>query len=151
MNMCSECSQDAGINELCLNKNNVCGPHRDGRNSSTHSYICFFGKYTSGGELMLEDGRVLSEKRIWHCFDGRRLLHWNTKQSKPERRIQTALGSSRGHLCIGSCLLGSTTDSFYLWVSLSFSTWTGRGLPTLNTTEGRQQLESYHFGVVTSD
>jgi hypothetical protein len=66
------------INELCLNKNVTCGPHRDAGNSSDGqlSYICFFGPYL-GGQLHLETGEVFGAKGVWHTFNGRAILHWN--------------------------------------------------------------------------
>ena len=30
-----------------------------------------------GGELLFEDGAVISERYVWHKFDGRSLTHWN--------------------------------------------------------------------------
>ena len=65
---------------MTVNKNVVCGPHRDKRNSS-ESYIAFFGDYESGGSLHLEDGRVFpgSEKGVWHGpFDGAKVTHYNS-------------------------------------------------------------------------
>ena len=64
------------INAVCINKNVVCGPHRDKKNCNV-SYIVFFGNFT-GGALCLEDGRRFEEKRVWHgAFDGARITHWN--------------------------------------------------------------------------
>ena len=64
------------INELCLNRNVTCGPHRDGGNSSGVSSICFFGDY-EGGQLNLETGEVFEARGVWHSFDGRNVTHWN--------------------------------------------------------------------------
>ena len=75
-----ECVQKMlpGINELCLNKCDPARPmppHKDGKNSSTQSYICLFGDFT-GGALCLEDGRRFEERSVWHEFDGRNVTHW---------------------------------------------------------------------------
>ena len=67
------------VNAVCLNKNVVCPPHRD-RNNCGESWICFFGDYTSGGDLVLEDGRRFpgEEKAVWHGpFLGASTTHWN--------------------------------------------------------------------------
>ena len=65
------------INAVCINKNVVCGPHRDKKNCGP-SYICFMGSYTKGGALCLEDGRRFEEKYVWHGpFDGAAITHWN--------------------------------------------------------------------------
>ena len=64
------------INAVCINKNVLCGAHRDKKNCNV-SYICFFGDFT-GGALVLEDGRRFEEKFVWHGpFDGASILHWN--------------------------------------------------------------------------
>ena len=68
------------ISELCLNFNVTCGPHRDSKNSSTQSYICFFGDYL-GGELHLETGEVFEARGVWHTFDGQNVLHWNAEHT----------------------------------------------------------------------
>ena len=65
------------ISEVCLNHNVTCGPHRDGKNSSTESHICFFGDF-EGGALCLETGEIFSAKGVWYTFDGRNVTHWNT-------------------------------------------------------------------------
>ena len=59
--------------KVLLNKNVTCKRHRDGNDG--HSYILWLGCYT-GGELLFDDGTVLSEKYIWHKIDGRN-YHWN--------------------------------------------------------------------------
>ena len=67
------------INNVCINKDVVCAPHRDRKNCG-ESWICFFGDYTSGGCLVLEDGRRFpgEEKGVWHGpFWGKSLTHWN--------------------------------------------------------------------------
>ena len=51
------------INAVCINKNVVCGLHRDKTNFGP-SYICFMGDYTKGGALCLEDGRRVEEKHV---------------------------------------------------------------------------------------
>ena len=61
----------------------VCAPHRDGKNASELSHILFLADPDyEGGELNLEDGTVLSERNVWHQFDGKRLLHWNNPVTK---------------------------------------------------------------------
>ena len=64
------------VNQICLNFNVQCGPHRDSRNSGV-SHICFFGEY-EGGDLVLETGEIFSERGVWHTFNGQDILHWNT-------------------------------------------------------------------------
>jgi hypothetical protein len=59
--------------KVLLNKNVTCKRHRDGNDG--HSYILWLGCYT-GGELLFDDGTVLSEKHVWHKIDGRN-YHWN--------------------------------------------------------------------------
>ena len=64
---------------LTLNKNVTCARHKDGKNASEISYIAFFGEF-EGGELVVEEpegDRVLSERRVWHCFSGREHFHYN--------------------------------------------------------------------------
>ena len=39
----------ANINALQLNRDVVCGRHKDGKNSAAESYILFFGEYNGGG------------------------------------------------------------------------------------------------------
>ncbi len=49
----------AQINSVQLNKDCVCSPHRDKGNGGP-SWICYWGDYTSGGDLNFEDGTVYS-------------------------------------------------------------------------------------------
>ena len=74
---------DANITELCLNRNVACGRHKDCGNNSTTNYILFFGDY-EGGELVVEEGedRILSEKEVWHSFDGKNCYHYNKAHYK---------------------------------------------------------------------
>ena len=69
------------ISAVCLNKNVVCPPHRDRNNDpDSKSWVCFFGDYTSGGCLVLEDGTRFpgEEKAVWHGpFLGASTTHWN--------------------------------------------------------------------------
>ena len=66
------------FSHLTLNGPNlVVAPHRDGKNAGEFSHICFLCDF-DGGELYLEDGTVLADKYVWHKFDGKRLLHWNS-------------------------------------------------------------------------
>ena len=71
------------VQELCLNKNVCCPPHRDKKNSSDSFIIFFDGERPfSGGALHLEDGRCFSEKDVWHGpFNGGELTHWNDEIS----------------------------------------------------------------------
>ena len=67
------------ISAVCLNKDCVCPPHRD-RSNCGASWIAFFGDYTSGGDLVLEDGTRFpgDEKAVWHGpFLGASTTHWN--------------------------------------------------------------------------
>ena len=64
---------------LTVNKNVTCQRHKDSRNASEVSYIAFFGEY-EGGELVEEEpsgDRVLSERNVWHRFQGRDHFHYN--------------------------------------------------------------------------
>ena len=64
------------IYAVCINKNVLCGAHRDKKNCN-FSYICFFGNFM-GGALCLEDGSRFEEKYFWHGpFDGTSITHWN--------------------------------------------------------------------------
>ena len=60
---------------VTLNRNTVCQPHRDKKNVG-QSAIMFLGDF-EGGALLLEDGRRIEERGVWHGYDGTRLLHWN--------------------------------------------------------------------------
>ena len=65
------------INAVCINKNVVCGRHRDRKNCGP-SFVCFLGRTFTGGALCLEDGRRFEEKYVWHGpFDGAAITHWN--------------------------------------------------------------------------
>ena len=67
----------ANINALQLNRDVVCGRHKDGKNSAAESYILFFGKY-NGGALVFENGERFEEKEVWHGpLRTRDLAHWN--------------------------------------------------------------------------
>ena len=64
---------------VCLNRKRAESPpmtkHRDRRNEGD-SFICFWGDYEGGGELVLEDGRVFSEKHVFHGpYNGALLEH----------------------------------------------------------------------------
>ena len=52
-----------------------CQPPRDGNNAD-YSYICFLGDY-EGGNLLFEDGSVVSELYRFHNINGKHLTHWN--------------------------------------------------------------------------
>ena len=65
------------INALQLNRDVVCGRHKDGKNSAAESYILFFGKY-NGGALVFENGERFEEKEVWHGpLRTRDVAHWN--------------------------------------------------------------------------
>ena len=65
---------DYSVDGIQLNKNLVCKPHVDRRN--THrSYVLFLGDF-EGGELFFEDGSVVCEKNMLHGIDGQ-VKHWN--------------------------------------------------------------------------
>ena len=49
---------NATVNALQLNRNVVCGKHKDAKNSAAESHILFFGHY-SGGALCFETWRAL--------------------------------------------------------------------------------------------
>ena len=60
---------------ITINKDVTCHPHKDLLNVGD-SAILFLGDF-SGGELHAEDGTILSQKRMWHRFNGAEVLHWN--------------------------------------------------------------------------
>ena len=60
---------------MTINKDVTCYPHKDSGNVGD-SAILFLGDFI-GGEMHGEDGTVLSEKRVWHRFNGAEVLHWN--------------------------------------------------------------------------
>ena len=67
----------ATVNALQLNRNVVCGKHKDARNSASESHILFFGHY-SGGALVFETGERFEERDVWHGpMQSRELFHWN--------------------------------------------------------------------------
>lgn len=59
--------------KVLLNKNVTCKRHRDGNDG--HSYILWLGDYI-GGELVFDDGAILSDKYVWHKINGQS-YHWN--------------------------------------------------------------------------
>ena len=74
--------------------NLVCAPHRDGKNSSSLSYICFLGDY-EGGALCLEDGTRFEARNVWHSFNGRDVTHWNEEVTSGQKFALVAYSSSR--------------------------------------------------------
>ena len=67
----------ATVNALQLNRNVVCGRHKDARNSASESHILFFGHY-SGGALVFETGERFEAKDVWHGpMRSREYFHWN--------------------------------------------------------------------------
>ena len=68
---------DATVNALQLNRNVVCGRHKDARNNASESHILFFGHY-SGGALVFETGERFEERDVWHGpMQSRDYYHWN--------------------------------------------------------------------------
>ena len=68
---------EAGITELCLNKNVVCSPHRDKKNYSP-SYILFLGHFEGGALVLEESKKRYEEKEVWHGpFLGSEVTHYN--------------------------------------------------------------------------
>ena len=67
---------DAGITELCLNKNVVCSPHKD---KKKRAVICYFFGQFEGGALVLEESKKrYEEKEVWHGpFLGSEVTHYN--------------------------------------------------------------------------
>ena len=68
------------INAVCLNRKRASSPpmarHRDGKNSGP-SWVCLWGDFEGGGELMLADGTVYAEKNVWHGpMNGAAVEHW---------------------------------------------------------------------------
>ena len=67
----------ATVNALQLNRNVVCGRHKDARNSAAESHILFFGHY-SGGALVFETGERFEARDLWHGpMQSRDYYHWN--------------------------------------------------------------------------
>ena len=67
----------ATVSALQLNRNCVCGRHKDGRNSAAESHILFFGHY-SGGALVFETGERFETRDVWHGpMQSRDSVHWN--------------------------------------------------------------------------
>ena len=63
------------ISAVTLNRNVVCGKHRDRRNC-IKSFIAFLGNF-EGGALVLETGERFEARRQWFSFDGAKVSHWN--------------------------------------------------------------------------
>ena len=64
---------------VCLNRKSCNSPpmakHKDRKNVGD-SYIAFWGDYENGGELVLEDGRVFSDKHVFHGpYNGAEIAH----------------------------------------------------------------------------
>ena len=64
---------------VCLNRKSCHSPpmakHKDRKNVGD-SYIAFWGDYESGGELVLDDGRVFSDKYVFHGpYNGAEIAH----------------------------------------------------------------------------
>ena len=77
---------------VCLNRKRAESPpmvaHRDKKNIGD-SYICFWGDYDNSnnqGALCLEDGRVFSDKLVFHgAYNGAKIKHWVLHHSKGVR------------------------------------------------------------------
>ena len=68
---------NATVNALQLNRNVVCGRHKDAKNSAAESHILFFGHY-SGGSLVFETGERFEARDVWHGpMQSRDYYHWN--------------------------------------------------------------------------
>ena len=71
------------VNSVCLNKKAATSPpmqrHKDRKNEG-NSFICFWGDYDNSnnqGALCLEDGRVFSDKLVFHgAYNGAEIKHW---------------------------------------------------------------------------
>ena len=67
---------DAGITELCLNRNLECTPHRDKGNYGP-SYVLFLGTF-EGGALCFETEERYDQRGVWQGpFLGSEVTHWN--------------------------------------------------------------------------
>ena len=93
-----KCKQLLGdqITAACLNHNVVCPVHRDSANVGD-SWIAFFGDYTSGGDLNLEDGRVFDaavKNYFYGPFRGSETSHWNTPHSGGDKWSLVAFAES---------------------------------------------------------
>ena len=79
---------------VCFNKNMVCHPHKDGRNTST-SYLLFLGTFT-GGALLTEKGDRYEARNEWMGpFDFRETLHWNEPILSGTKHSLVAFRSNR--------------------------------------------------------
>ena len=68
---------NATVNALQLNRNVVCGRHKDAKNSAAESHILFFWHF-SGGALVFETGERFEEQDVWHGpMHSRDYYHWN--------------------------------------------------------------------------
>ena len=77
LELVQEMLPEAGITELCLNKNVVCCPHRDEANYGP-SFICFFGCFKGGALVLEEMKKSYEEKEVWHGpFLGSKVTHHN--------------------------------------------------------------------------
>ena len=77
LELVQEMLPEAGITELCLNKNVVCSPHRDKANYGP-SFICFFERFQGGALVLEEMKKSYEEKEVWHGpFLGSKVTHHN--------------------------------------------------------------------------
>ena len=68
---------NATVNALQLNRNVVCGRHKDAKNSAAESHIFFVGHY-AGGALVFETGQRFEKRDVWHGpMQSRDYNHWN--------------------------------------------------------------------------
>ena len=67
------------ITDVCCNRDVTCHPHRDQANTSLQSFFLMWGDF-EGGALNIDENRKIrriTEKDVWHTFNGQRDLHWN--------------------------------------------------------------------------
>lgn len=60
---------------VTVNKQVVCAPHRDKGNVGDIA-LMFLGDF-EGGALLTENGDRYERRRVWHRYDGAKVLHWN--------------------------------------------------------------------------
>ena len=67
------------ITDVCCNRNVTCHPHRDKANTSARSFFLMWGDFEGGALNVDELGKIrrITEKDVWHSFNGQRDLHWN--------------------------------------------------------------------------
>ena len=81
---------------VCLNRKRAESPpmakHLDRKNVG-ESYIAFFGDFENGGELVLDDGRIFSDKHVFHGpYNGALVAH-EVKPHQTGTRYSTVIFS----------------------------------------------------------